>query len=46
MLLVILVKVIARRMEAGEALEVILSDYPKLSENEKETIREKLGGQA
>lgn len=45
MLLAILMRVIARRMEVGEDLETILRDYPKLSEWEKETIRENLGGQ-
>lgn len=46
MLWVILMRVIARRMETGEALETILLDFPKLSEEEKESIRESLGGQA
>ena len=45
MLLAILIRVIARRMNAGEEMEAILLDYPKLTEAEKETIRANLGGQ-
>lgn len=35
----IFVRTIKRRMEDGEDLEVILSSYPKLSEEDKEQIR-------
>lgn len=45
-LLRIALRVIARRVEAGEDLETILLEYPKLSETDKETIRANLGGQA
>lgn len=38
----IFIRVISRRMEAGEDLEDILNSYPKLTEEEKNEIREKL----
>ena len=41
-LLKIVLRVIKRRIEAGEELETVLLDYPKLSEGEKETIREEV----
>lgn len=37
-MLKILCRVIARRMEEGEELPHILQDYPKLTQEEKETI--------
>lgn len=33
------------RMEQGEDLESILASYVKLSENDKEQIREAIGGE-
>ena len=36
----IFVRTVKRRMEAGEELEEILASYPKLSEEDKEQIRE------
>ena len=38
----IFISVISRRMEAGEDLEDILNSYPKLTEEEKNEIRERL----
>lgn len=38
-LLKIALRVISRRVEAGEDLETVLLDYPKLTEEEKEFIR-------
>jgi uncharacterized protein (DUF433 family) len=38
----IFIRVISRRMEAGEDLEDILNSYPKLTEEEKNEIRERL----
>lgn len=38
----IFLRVIRRRLEKGEHLENILASYPKLSDEEKETIKEKL----
>lgn len=34
----LLVRVVQRRVGAGEALEVVLKDYPKLTEHEKTTV--------
>ena len=36
----IFVRTVKRRMEAGEDLEEILASYPKLSEEDKEQIRQ------
>lgn len=36
----IMVRVIKRRIADGEALEDILASYPKLTEGEKEELRE------
>lgn len=36
----IIVRVIRKRMQAGEELEEILSGYPKLSDKEKQELRE------
>lgn len=38
----IFIRVITRRMNAGEDLEDILNSYPKLTEEEKNEIRERL----
>jgi uncharacterized protein (DUF433 family) len=38
----IFIRVISRRIEAGEDLEDILNSYPKLTEEEKNEIRERL----
>lgn len=46
MLLRIVMRVIARRMEAGEGLETILLSYPRLTEPEKEVIRAQLAPEA
>ena len=35
----LLLRVVKRRVESGEALETVLTDYPKLSEAERETVR-------
>lgn len=39
----LLCRVVRRRMTAGEALEDILADYPKLTEAEKENVRKACG---
>lgn len=44
MALKLLVRVVRRRVNAGENLEAILADYPKLTEAEKDTVREALAG--
>ena len=41
-ILKILCRVIARRMEEGEELWAILRDYPKLTQEETETILQEL----
>ncbi|MFR8003017.1 MAG: hypothetical protein ACLU62_08865 [Hydrogeniiclostridium sp.] len=41
-ILKILCRVIARRMEEGEELPGILRDYPKLTQEETETILQEL----
>lgn len=41
-MLKIYIRVIGKRMDEGENLEDILSDYPKLTELEKGKIREKI----
>ncbi len=38
----IMIRVIKKRVTAGEELEDILSGYPKLSEEEKQELREEL----
>ncbi len=38
----IMIRVIKKRMAVGEELEDILSGYPKLSEEEKQELREEL----
>ena len=41
-MLKIYVRVIGKRMDEGENLEDILNDYSKLTESEKDKIREKI----
>lgn len=36
----LLVRVVRRRVNAGEALEAVLADYPKLTEDEKALVRQ------
>lgn len=43
MALNLLCRVIRRRMARGEELETILQDYPRLTRDERETVRETLG---
>ena len=38
----IYVRTVTRRMEAGEELEDILSSYPKLTDSQKQMIRDAL----
>lgn len=42
MALKLLVRVVRRRVNAGEDLETVLADYPKLTEEEKAAVREAL----
>ena len=35
----VLLRVVKRRVEGGEALETVLADYPRLTESEKEQVR-------
>lgn len=35
----IIMRVVKRRYEAGENIDAILSDYPKLTEEERERIK-------
>ena len=37
----LLLRVVQRRMENGEELDAILKDYPRMTEEERESIREK-----
>lgn len=39
----LLCRVVKRRVEAGEALEAVLVDYPKLTEEECTLARERIG---
>lgn len=41
-MLKIYIRVIEKRMSEGEKLEDILDDYPKLTEDEKNKIHEKI----
>ena len=43
MALNLLCRVIRRRVEKGENLETILQDYPKLTDEEREAVREAVG---
>ena len=36
----LLCRVVRRRVENGEELEAVLADYPKLTEAERETVRQ------
>lgn len=36
----LLCRVVRRRVENGEDLEAVLADYPKLTEAERETVRQ------
>ena len=36
----LLCRVVRRRVNAGEALEAVLADYPKLTEDEKALVRQ------
>lgn len=36
----LLCRVVRRRLTAGEALESVLADYPRLTAAEKDTVRE------
>ena len=40
----LLLRVVKRRSAAGEELEAILADYPRLTAEEKETVRQTLEG--
>lgn len=40
----LLLRVVKRRVAAGEALETVLEEYPRLTEAEKKTVREALEG--
>lgn len=39
----LLCRVVRRRMEQGEELEAVLTDYPKLTEAEKSEVRQACG---
>lgn len=40
----LLIRVVRRRVNAGEDLEAVLADYPKLTVEERVKIREAIGG--
>lgn len=40
----LLCRVVKRRVNAGEALETVLADYGKLTDKEKETVRNTVRG--
>lgn len=40
----LLVRVVQRRVGAGEALEAVLKDYPRMMEEERESIRKRCEG--
>ena len=40
----LLCRVIQRRVDRGEGLEAVLADYPRLTEKERETVRDACGG--
>ena len=42
MALRLLCRVVRRRVENGEDLEAVLADYPKLTEAERETLRQSI----
>lgn len=35
----VLLRVVKRRVEGGEAIDAVLADYPKLTDEEKEQVR-------
>lgn len=39
----LLCRVVRRRVTRGEKLETVLADYPKLTEVERETVRQAVG---
>lgn len=39
----LLCRVVRRRMEQGEELEAVLREYPRLTEEEREAVREACG---
>lgn len=43
MALSLLCRVVRRRVEKGESLEAVLSDYPRLTEAEREVVRAAVG---
>ena len=40
----LLVRVVRRRVAAGEWLEEVLAEYPKLTDEERETVEAELSG--
>ena len=40
----LLLRVVKRRVDAGEALSEVLAEYPKLSEAERKAVRGELEG--
>lgn len=40
----VLLRVVKRRVASGETLEAVLADYPKLTAEERETVRENVRG--
>lgn len=44
MALSLLCRVVRRRVEKGEDLETVLADYPRLTDEEREAVREAVGG--
>lgn len=38
----LLCRVVKRRVSAGEALETVLAEYPKLTEAERESVRQSI----
>ena len=43
MALNLLCRVVRRRVESGETLEAVLSDYPKLTDEERKTVLSTIG---
>lgn len=40
----LLLRVVQRRMESGEELDAVLRDYPRMTEEERESIRRRFEG--
>lgn len=40
----IIIRVVKRRYDAGEDIDTILADYPKLTDAEKERIKQEVTG--